>query len=154
MRSTPEQDNRLRARLAEAVDQLCGGNAEQFGKMIGHANGGHIRQILKGEKEVRPTIIHRVQAVEGMETWFLSVLSPISLMDMQHPPSERALEVARLYDALSTEEARWRIYQALTMEHNPRPSGPKPSAAQPESASVPGTDRPGVLPIRSPRLRR
>lgn len=64
MRSTPELDRKLRERLIEALNKSCEGNADAFARKLGHLNGGYVRQIVKGEKPVRESIIERVHAME------------------------------------------------------------------------------------------
>lgn len=101
VRSTPEQDARLRARLAEAVGIFANGSADKFGQMIGYTNGGYIREIIgKKGKPVREQIIARVHATAGMDGWFTAYLNPVSAADAGLAISREAQEVARLYDRL------------------------------------------------------
>ena len=82
MRSTPEQDKTLRARLQEAVDHFGDGSADQFGRLVGYANGGYIREILNNKKPVREALIGRVHAHPGMAGWFDAALSSVSAADL------------------------------------------------------------------------
>lgn len=85
MRSTPAQDALLRARLKEAVDLHAGGSADAFGRKIGYANGGYIRQCLQEfePRPVRESLIERIQRVPAMRGWFDQILSHISAQDVQ-----------------------------------------------------------------------
>jgi hypothetical protein len=85
MRSTPDQDARLRLRLIEAVEKVSNGNAEAFGKALGFNNGGYIRLCVResGPRPVRETIIDRVHALPGMAGWFDPVLSTVSAADLK-----------------------------------------------------------------------
>lgn len=82
MRSTPEQDVRLRLRLAAAVEQFAGGSADNFGQLIGYANGGYVREVLNEKKPVREKMIERVHARKEMAGWFNSSLTQISIADV------------------------------------------------------------------------
>ena len=94
MRSTPEQDQKLRARLKEAVDLFAGGSADKLARRIGYTNGGYIREILGPKhKPVREALIDRVQADKEMADWFDKILSPVTIGDLAgrtgsstHPP--------------------------------------------------------------------
>lgn len=82
VRSTPEQDERLRQRLQEAVDKFASGSADKFGQLIGYANGGYVRECLNKKKPVRESLIDRVHAAPGMAGWFSEQLSPITAADV------------------------------------------------------------------------
>lgn len=82
VRSTPEQDVRLRLRLAAAVEQFAGGSADKFGQLIGYANGGYVREVLNEKKPVREKMIERVHARKEMAGWFNSSLTQISIADV------------------------------------------------------------------------
>lgn len=85
MRSTPEIDARLKARLQEAVERFSDGNVEAFGKRIGYANGGYIRQCLqdKDPRPVRAVLIGRVHQDPDMRGWFDGVLPPLVAADVR-----------------------------------------------------------------------
>jgi len=70
MRSTPERDAWLQERLRLAVETLAGGSADKFGRLLGYANGGYIREILDGKKPVRDAIIERANTVPASAGWF------------------------------------------------------------------------------------
>ena len=93
VRSTPEQDERLRLRLIAAVDKFAGSSADRFGQMIGYANGGYIRECINKKKPVRETIIDRVHRTEGMADWFAACLTPISARDVAEPEERELLHV-------------------------------------------------------------
>lgn len=103
MRSTPDQDARLRARLQEAVDRFSDGNAEAFAKRIGFSNGGYIRMCLRADnpRPVRESVIDRVHAVDEMRGWFDPVLAPVSAADVR--------------SAARTKDAPW-PFKRLTLE--------------------------------------
>jgi hypothetical protein len=79
MRSTPEKDACLRKRLAEAVETFAGGSADAFGRKVGYANGGYIREALSAKKPVREALIDRVHGCREMENWFLTCLGESSI---------------------------------------------------------------------------
>ena len=93
VRSTPEQDERLRLRLVEAVDKFAGSSADKFGQMIGYANGGYVRECINKKKPVRETIIDRVHTTEGMAGWFSACLTPISAGDVAESEERDLLTV-------------------------------------------------------------
>ncbi len=76
MRSTPAHDKKLQARLQAAVDQFADGSADAFGRLIGYANGGYIREVLSGKKPVREALIDRCAAVPALSGWFDGELPP------------------------------------------------------------------------------
>ena len=89
MRSTPAQDERLRARLREAIDKFADGSTDEFGRLIEYKNGGYIREILRLEKPkpVRDALIYRVHThgaakQPGLKDWFAECLSPITTQDL------------------------------------------------------------------------
>ena len=82
MRSNPDQDGRLRARLQEAVDHFSAGSADEFGRRLGYTNGGYIREILRGVKPLRSAVVDRMEAVKGMGGWFDSVVTPVTARDI------------------------------------------------------------------------
>ena len=82
VRSTPEQDERLRLRLEQAVREFAGGSADAFGRLTGYTNGGYIREVLNKKKPVREALIERVHAAKGMAGWFLPVLSQVTARDI------------------------------------------------------------------------
>ena len=96
MRSTPDQDERLRQRLQEAVDKFAGGSADKFGQLIGYANGGYVRECLNRKKPVRESLIDRVHAAAGMAAWFLEQLSPITAADAGDADEKVLLAAFRL----------------------------------------------------------
>lgn len=75
MRSTPKKDESLRQRLAEAVERFSEGSADDFGRKIGYANGGYVREALSGKKPVREALIERVHGTAPMRGWFDAVLA-------------------------------------------------------------------------------
>lgn len=79
MRSTPEKDEALRARLEEAVNKFADGSSDAFARLIGYANGGYIREIInkKKGKVVREALIDRVnnsKECKAMHGWFDDLL--------------------------------------------------------------------------------
>lgn len=81
MRSTPAIDQSLRARLQQAVDLFDAGSADAFGRRIGYANGGYIREVLLGKKPVREALIDRVHGKNELADWFADLL-PGALQQM------------------------------------------------------------------------
>jgi len=74
MRSTPAMDQLLRDRLEQAVGLFDGGSADAFGRRIGYANGGYIREVLLGKKPVREALIDRVHGKSELADWFADLL--------------------------------------------------------------------------------
>lgn len=89
VRSNPAIDAALRNRLREAVEQFAGGNAEAFGKMLGFANGGYIRQCLRPNdpRPVRSSLIGRVNDHPLMQGWFDGLMPPIVAADVRPRPA-------------------------------------------------------------------
>lgn len=98
MRSTPEIDAKLKARLQEAVNKIANGSADKFGQLIGYANGGYVREVLNNKKPVRETLIERVHARPEMAGWFDDIITPMMIpgqpSDLVLTPDERALVLA------------------------------------------------------------
>jgi hypothetical protein len=92
VRSTPELDARLRKRLQEAVDRFAEGSADAFGRLIGYANGGYIRQSLRADdpRPVRSSLIARINDVPLMRGWFDSLLPPLVASDVRREDSQPA----------------------------------------------------------------
>lgn len=74
MKRTPEIDAWLRARLKLAVEQFGDGSTDAFGRLLGYANGGSVRQSLKesgkGSRRVQQAILDRSEAVSDLKDWF------------------------------------------------------------------------------------
>lgn len=49
------------ARMAEAVQRWGGGSADAFGRLLGYANGGFIREVISKKKPIGKAIRHRVR---------------------------------------------------------------------------------------------
>ena len=62
----------MRRRLDEAVQKLADGSADKLGRLMGYANGGFVREILKGSKPVGNAILSRIEQVPGGSGWFKS----------------------------------------------------------------------------------
>ena len=140
VRSTPEQDARLRARLAEAVRVFASGSADRFGQMIGYTNRGYIREIIgKKGKPVREQIIARVHATSGMEGWFTGYLNPVSAADAGLTVSRAAQEVARLYDRLPADKRV--LIDALVHALQAPEASAQPAAPWPEPTRRPAASR-------------
>lgn len=103
MRSTPELDARLRLRLQEAVDRFAEGSADAFGRLIGYANGGYIRQSLRLDdpRPVRSSLIARINDVPLMRGWFDSLIPPLVASDLRRedsPPPQVPTQRGRAQD--------------------------------------------------------
>ena len=59
-----------RARLADAVRKLSGGNVTAFGRLLGYGGGAFVRQMLLGNRAVSDKTVRRVEAMRGMHAWF------------------------------------------------------------------------------------
>jgi len=72
MRRTPEIDAWLHQRLRLAVDDLEGGSADEFGRMLGYLNGGSVRQSLRGVRRVQQAILDRAETAADarLHDWF------------------------------------------------------------------------------------
>lgn len=101
-----EQEQWMRRRLDEAVRQLADGSADKLGRLMGYANGGFIREILKGTKPVGKAIVARIANVQGGEDWFADAPHKVTVMLPTKPNaiaglSNRALNLAQRFDALT-----------------------------------------------------
>lgn len=122
MRSTPELDRKLRERFIEAVDKVSRGNAEDFGRKMGHLNGGYVRQVVAGKKPVRESAIERVHAIEGCAGWFDRLLPGVVAVDLDARAgrdafwlqvSPEAREMARRFEDLPDDQNREHLYWTL-----------------------------------------
>lgn len=97
MRSTPAHDKKLQARLSEAVDRFSEGSADAFGRLIGYANGGYIREVLSGKKPVREALIDRCHAVPVLAGWFDGVVPPqrFAPIELENNPAYPAIRRVR-----------------------------------------------------------
>lgn len=59
-----------RARLADAVDKLCGGNVTAFGRLLGYSGGAFVRQMLLGNRAVSDKTVRHIESLRGMQGWF------------------------------------------------------------------------------------
>ena len=62
-------------RLKAAVDHLCKGNENAFGRLLGYQDGAFVRQMLGGTKSITEKTVAKIEALPGMEHWFASVPS-------------------------------------------------------------------------------
>jgi len=62
-----------RARLADAVRKLCGGNVAAFGRLLGYGGGTFVRQMLLGNRAISDKTVRRIEALRGMQGWFSPV---------------------------------------------------------------------------------
>lgn len=60
-----------RARLADAVKKLCGGNVTAFGRLLGYSGGAFVRQMLQGNRAVSDKTVRCIEGLRGMHGWFL-----------------------------------------------------------------------------------
>lgn len=57
-------------RLKAAIDRLCEGNANEFGRRLGYKDGTFIRQMLNGSRPVTEKTITAVEGLPGLRGWF------------------------------------------------------------------------------------
>ncbi|MBO9678938.1 MAG: S24 family peptidase [Acidovorax sp.] len=62
-----------RARLADAVKKLCGGNVASFGRLLGYGGGAFVRQMLLGSRAISDKTVRRIESLRGMQDWFSPV---------------------------------------------------------------------------------
>lgn len=100
-----EQEQWMRRRLDEAVQQLADGSADKLGRLMGYTNGGFIREILKGTKPVGKAIVARIESVQGGTAWFAGcphgATAPPQPAESGPAFSSRALNLAKRFDALT-----------------------------------------------------
>lgn len=139
MKCTPQQDERLRQRFAEAFQAAAGGNADAFGRALGYLNGGYVRQVMSGEKPVRQALIERVHGMGGQfATWFAGMIpwaeTPSGAPDMRRF-SLAGLELAGAFDAVPDGPGKVRLYAVLQDEIRraqlPPEARPRPAPALP-----------------------
>lgn len=65
-----------RARLADAVKKLAGGNVAFFGRLLGYRSGAFVRQMLRGGRAVSDKTVRRIECLRGMHGWFSGALAP------------------------------------------------------------------------------
>ncbi len=59
-----------RRRLREAVDFVCLGNENHFGRLLGYKDGAFIRQMLGESKSITEKTVAKVEQLPGLEGWF------------------------------------------------------------------------------------
>jgi hypothetical protein len=100
-----EQEQWMRRRLDEAVQQLADGSADKLGRLMGYTNGGFIREILKGTKPVGKAIVARIDKVVGGTAWFAGcpygAAAVPQTAESSAAFSSRALNLAQRFDALT-----------------------------------------------------
>ena len=160
MRSTPELDRQLRARLIEAVDKAAGGNADAFGRLLGYTNGGYIREIIRSVKPVRESLIDRVHALDGYAGWFNGLLPAVVAQDLAQKLgdgaayytdrfSAAARSLARQFDAVPDGDGKVRLLAQLEdlIRVASLPRRPSSSAATdghlPKTGKAPARSRAG-----------
>lgn len=128
MKSNPDLDARLQARLREAIEQFDGGSADAFGRRIGYTNGGYLREVLSGKKPTREALIDRVHAV--IPGWFSALL--VSAAPAPNDWPFEALTRARF--AKLTPRQQGRVEQALLdlVERIERESTSTPEPPRPD----------------------
>jgi len=73
-----------RARLADAVGKLAGGNVASFGRLLGYRGGAFVRQMLRGTRAVSDKTVRRIEDLRGMHGWF----SPASTLAVHEAVAE------------------------------------------------------------------
>jgi len=58
------------ARLKAAIDKLCDGNANEFGRRLGYKDGAFIRQMITGNRPISEKTVIAVEALPGLRGWF------------------------------------------------------------------------------------
>ena len=58
---TQEELDWCSQRMSEAVQRWANGSADQFGRLLGYANGGFIREVLAKKKPIGKAIRHRLR---------------------------------------------------------------------------------------------
>lgn len=58
------------ARLKAAIDKLCDGNANEFGRRLGYKDGAFIRQMIAGNRPITEKTVIAIEALPGLRGWF------------------------------------------------------------------------------------
>jgi hypothetical protein len=104
MRTTPEIQAKLHARLSEAVERA--GSADALGRALGWTNGGYVRQCLRRVRNVTPEFMHRANesSEEWLHGWFDGLLPPIAALDVAQAATRRAIKSAWPFKRLTQEQ--------------------------------------------------
>lgn len=76
------------------MEKFAGGSADAFGRLIGYANGGYIRQSLRDDdpRPVRSSLIARINDVQLMRGWFDSLIPPLVASDLRREDSRPGVQ--------------------------------------------------------------
>lgn len=106
MRTNPEIQAKLRARLQEAV--VRAGSADALGKALGWANGGYVRGALNEKKPRNVTQEFVIRADEASDTWlngwFDGILPAVARADVMSTAVKRAVKSQWPFDRLTRED--------------------------------------------------
>lgn len=110
MRTTPEIQSKLKARLQDAVTRA--GSADSLGRALGWTNGGYVRLVLSGKRNCTPEFIARANASPEawLHGWFDASLGPLSKLDVLTREVVRAKDVSWPFSRLTLE--MWRRLDA------------------------------------------
>jgi phage repressor protein C with HTH and peptisase S24 domain len=90
-------------RLCAAIRELAPdekrpeGNKTAFGKMLGHKDGGHVRQMISGARPITEKTIRQIEEFPGMAGWFdekvSSHIKPVLPNRQSGPPDNQSSSV-------------------------------------------------------------
>lgn len=143
MKATPQQEETLRQRFVEAFQLAAGGNADLFGRMLGHTNGGYVRQVVSGKQPVRQALIERVHGMGGQFAGWFAGMIPWAEVPSGAPDMRRfslaGLELAQAFDSVPDGPGKMRLYAVLQDEIRraqlPPEARPRPVPALPPRRS-------------------
>lgn len=117
MRTTPQIQEALRQRLAEAADLFFKGSKEKLGKALGWDNGGYVRNCFakdeKKRRNVTPEFAARANesSDKRLHGWFDGYFPVVTQLDAARADTRKAAKEAWPFTRITPDE-----WQALTPE--------------------------------------
>lgn len=115
MRTTPQIQDALRQRLAEAASLFFQGSKEELGKALGWKNGGYVRQCLAEDatkrRNITPEFAARANESDDkrLHGWFEGYFPVVTQLDATRASVRRAAKDAWPFKRITSEE--WRALE-------------------------------------------